>query len=48
MKTFFTIVAIILTIDLLGFIFWCMSGQYPEGSFYIGTLTTQFLRGVIF
>jgi len=37
------LVLAIALIDLLGFIFWTLSGQTPMDSFYIGKLTALFI-----
>lgn len=51
MKTFlqttFTIIALVLVIDFLGFTAWVMSGQRPVDNFYVGTITTHALKAVI-
>lgn len=42
-----TAIIVIVAIDFIGFIAWAMSGQQPEGSFYIGSMTTHIIRAII-
>jgi hypothetical protein len=42
-----SIVAIIIVIDVLGFMAWAMSGQAPVDGFYVGAITTNILRAII-
>lgn len=44
----FTIVAVILVIDFLGFMAWAMSGQHPVDGFYVGAITTNVLKAILF
>lgn len=37
----------LLFIDFLGFVAWAMSGQFPADNFYIGSITTQIIKGAI-
>jgi len=37
------IIAFILIMDVLGFLAWVYSGQYPTDEFYLGTITTHAL-----
>ena len=47
MKTFLLIIAVAVAVDVIGFIAWAMSGQFPADNLYIGVITTHILR-VIF
>ena len=40
-------IAIILVIDVLGFLFWIASGQLPADNFYIGSITSHILSAVM-
>lgn len=33
----------LLALDVLGFVFWVASGQYPTDGFYLGTITAHVL-----
>jgi hypothetical protein len=35
---------VLILIDMIGFVAWVMSGQYPTDNFFIGTLTAHFLK----
>lgn len=37
----------LLALDVLGFVFWVASGQYPSDGFYLGTITAHAL-GLLF
>lgn len=36
-----------LALDVLGFLLWALSGQYPSDGFYLGTITAHVL-GLVF
>jgi len=38
----------ILAIDLLGFLAWVLSGQVPVDGFYVGAITTNMLKMLLF
>lgn len=44
----FTIVAAILLIDFIGFVAWIASGQHPVDGFYVGAITANVLKAIIF
>ena len=46
MKILINGVIAILIIDVTGFIFWALSGQYPVDNFYIGSITAHVLRAI--
>lgn len=37
----------LLLLDVLGFIAWAMSGQFPADDFFIGSITTHILRAIV-
>ena len=37
----------VITVDVLGFMLWALSGQHPADAFYIGTITAHILRAII-
>lgn len=39
-----TVLAIWLILDIVCFVAWAMSGQFPDGNLYFGTITTHILR----
>ena len=41
------VIIIVLVIDLMGFLSWALSGQIPEGNFYIGSITKHALQWAI-
>lgn len=42
------IIAGYLVLDVFGFLFWILSGQYPiEGSYYVGKVTATILSIII-
>jgi hypothetical protein len=41
------IAAAIMAVDVLGFMAWILSGQYPADNFYIGTITAHILRAIL-
>lgn len=43
----FELIAIILIIDFLGFLLWGLSGQIPDGNFYIGTISVHVLQFIV-
>lgn len=43
MKHIVTLILGYLALDVLGFMLWAISGQYPVDSFYVGTITTHLL-----
>lgn len=47
MKMLFTIVAVVLVIDALGFMAWAISGQVPPDDVYVGTITTHALQYLV-
>lgn len=47
MKNIITIVVAVLMIDLVGFILWSASGQFPMNNIYIGVITKTILSLVI-
>ena len=40
-KTIGTVIAIIIMIDMFGFMIWALSGQTPINGFYIGSITSS-------
>jgi len=42
------IVIAILIIDLIGFTAWIASGQHPVDGFYIGSITANVLKAILF
>lgn len=45
-KSIVWVIAVVLMIDISGFIGWAMSGQQPVDSFFIGTITTHLLKSL--
>jgi len=45
-KTIGSVIAVIVMIDLAGFIGWAMSGQQPVDNFFIGSATTHLLKSL--
>lgn len=39
--------AMILTVDIVGFALWVVSGQIPLSDFYIGAITSNILKMVL-
>ncbi len=37
----------LLALDFAGFVMWMMSGQVPQGEFYVGVITTKVLAALI-
>ena len=48
LEVLFNIVSIIMMVDVLGFMFWVMSGQFPVDSFHIGMITKIILQAIFF
>lgn len=44
LKTIVQIALALLAVDLLGFFWWIFSGQIPPDGFFVGTITTHFVR----
>jgi hypothetical protein len=42
-----TLILALLIIDFLGALAWIWTGQQPQGTFYIGTLTLHVLRLIV-
>lgn len=42
------VAAVIIAIDIFGFVTWIASGQTPVDGYYIGSLTASALRSLIF
>ena len=40
-------VAVVIAIDMLGFVAWIASGQYPLDGFYLGAVTAKVLELLI-
>lgn len=40
-RTILQVIAIVIVIDIIGFMMWYSSGQRPADDFYIGSLTTH-------
>lgn len=40
--------ASVLVLDALGFVAWSVSGQQPADNFYIGAITTNILKAIIY
>lgn len=36
----------VLAVDVIGFVFWVASGQFPLDNFYVGTITAHIIRFV--
>lgn len=47
LHTIYAVVGMIILIDFFGAVAWILSGQTPDGNFYIGTITIHLLRLVI-
>lgn len=45
-KFILSIIAIVMMIDVMGFLAWVYSGQRPVDDFYIGTITTHIVRAI--
>ncbi|MCR4307816.1 MAG: hypothetical protein NUV80_04585 [Candidatus Berkelbacteria bacterium] len=40
--------AVVVAVDLFGFMAWIASGQTPADGFYIGRITAEVLRAILF
>jgi hypothetical protein len=47
MKIVFGLIVGVLAVDVIGFIAWVLSGQYPDSVVYVGSITSHVL-GLIF
>lgn len=42
------VLAVVVAVDLFGFMAWIASGQTPADGFYIGRITAEVLRAILF
>ncbi len=47
MRNIITIIVVVMMVDLVGFMMWSMSGQFPTDNIYIGVITKTILSLVI-
>lgn len=43
----FTIIAVVVMIDFIGFFAWAFSGQVAPDNFYVGSLTAHVIKATI-
>lgn len=43
MSNYFTLIALIIIVDAIGWTAWALSGQMPADNFFIGTITHHLL-----
>ena len=39
--------AVIIAVDIFGFMAWVLSGQIPADNFYVGAITANILRAIL-
>lgn len=44
MKYVVSVLALVLILDMWGFVLWSGTGQVPQGEFYIGSITSHLLK----
>lgn len=47
MKYVVWFIAIVIGVDMLGFLAWVLSGQFPVDNFYIGSITRNVLNLIL-
>ncbi len=48
LKIIWNFLFIVLVVDFVGFMYWVMMGQTPLDNFFIGSITTNIIRSIIF